>query len=434
MKRFKKIFAMLLTFAMILGIAGVQAPETAAYAADSKITLTVDYVDYMATIKTSGADAYLFLEVLKKKGEEYTVSATYTFKTQTSGQDKLATVDLSFLKATSEQYIRAYGNLNTEAKSDIVTVQKQPDKSSIKYVPADTLAKSFTIKSGKEELNVTDEILAEYVYRTLYGTTWIPLDEFDPANSVAGTTLIVRKEAVAAEDKIVGAPAGNEVKVKIAALAKAPKVTPDYVNGVVKLAKGTEYRVIYLKDTTPTEVSTYKEVGSSAQSLTPAEIILNTVTLTGDDAAKAKAAEDIAKKGFTLIVRTAKTDKKAASAPVFVTIPAQPAVTDNSDTSTISLTGDTAKNVTYKDTEKGLELKATGATFAYSIDGGEKWKTVAAGKTAVVKMDTGKTVLVRLAGVKADTKKKIEGTLPSNSIAVTYTKPTPTAAPTPTKA
>lgn len=433
MKRFKKIFAMLLTFAMILGIAGVQAPETAAYAADPKITLTVDYVDYTATITTSGADAYLFLEVLKKKGEEYTVSATYTFK----ATDKKATVDLSFLKATSEQYIRAYGNLDVEDKSAVVTVQKQPDKSSIKYVPADTLAKSFTIKSGKDTVEVTTDILKTYVYRTLYGTTWNTLDTFVPENSVAGTTLIVREEAVATDagKKIVGAPAGNEVKVKIAALAKAPKVTPDYVNGVVKLAKGTEYRVIHMKESTPTEVSTYKEVGSSAQSLTPAQIILNTVKPTGsDDAAKAKAAEDIAKKGFTLIVRTVKTDKKAASAPVFVTIPAQPAVTDNSDTSTISLTGDTAKNVTYKDTEKGLELKATGATFAYSIDGGEKWKTVAAGKTAVVKMDTGKTVLVRLAGVKADTKKEIEGTLPSNSIAVTYTKPTPTAAPTPTKA
>lgn len=428
MKRFKKIFAMLLTFAMILGIAGVQAPETAAYAADPKITLTVDYVDYTATITTSGADAYLFLEVLKKKGEEYTVSATYTFK----ATSKKATVDLSFLKASSEQYIRAYGNLDVEDKSAVVTVQKQPDKSSIKYVPADTLAKSFTIKSGKDTVEVTADILETYSYRTLYGTTWNLLSDFDPATSVAGTTLIVRKEAVAAEDKVVGAPAGNEVKVKIAALAKAPKVTPDYVKGVVKLAKGTEYRVIHMKESTPTEVSTYKEVGSSAQSLTPAEIILNTVTLTGDDAAKAKAAEDIAKKGFTLIVRTAKTEKKAASAPVFVTIPAQPAVTDNSGT--ISLTGDTAKNVTYKDTEKGLELKAAGATFAYSIDNGEKWKTVAAGKTVVVKMDTGKTVLVRLAGVKADTKKKIEGALPSNSIEVTYTKPTATATPTPTKA
>ena len=67
---------------------------------------------------------------------------------------------------------------------------------------------------------------------------------------VAGNTIVIRKKAVIASGK--EAPASAEVKVKIPAIPKAPKVKIDYVKGTINFGKGTQYiKSAAITDTPP---------------------------------------------------------------------------------------------------------------------------------------------------------------------------------------
>ena len=436
MMKFKKFLAAAMTGVMMFGVVATAAPAVNAYATGeaekSKYSIDVNYEDFTATISggTSKTDVYVVLEVLKDK-EGTKVSSTHTYPVEEiTGKDGNsffgAVVDLSFLKASKESYIRVHG-ASEEGVSDIKTVGAQPKKASIKYTSGqEDLLKALTI----DKAAATADTLALYEYRTLYGSVYSDLENLDKDMvEVAGTTLVVRSKAVTTGNKL--APAGVEVKVKIAAAPKAPKVTADYAKGVFKLPKNAQAQIIY------TEPAATRSTGD----IVVTEWKDLTIT-TGDQAAilglfdetKAEATvEALKKSGFTLVVRT-KAGKKAASNPVIVRVEGvdTPVLTaDKDDEATI---GDA--KLTWEASATGITYTASGADFEYYDSAKSKWVAIKTTKPVVVKTATSADVKVKIrqAGVKADSK------LPSGELEITVKAyvapttptPTPTTAPTPT--
>ncbi len=268
MRKFKNQFAAIvaaaMTGVMALGLVATATPVVSAYAADetkkSEYTIEVQYDSFEAIISSeTKTDPYVILEVLKDDSGSK-VSGTYTY--ETNGESEIR-VDLSFLKASKPSYLRVHGSSET-ATSDVKTVNAQPAKISVKYTSgqmdatksdAENLAAAFA--NGKTKITAADITNNVYQYRPLYATWFEYLSGFDQAVAeVAGTTILVRKAAVdGSTDPKDDAPASAEVKVKIAAAPKAPKVTVDYAKGSVKLPKKTEAQLVYAGEGTTVPAS-----------------------------------------------------------------------------------------------------------------------------------------------------------------------------------
>ena len=413
----KKFFAKALAFALVMGTvsvygSGIAAPISIVQAATDpvKATITVDYENYTATIKTTNStDTYVFLEVLKDQNGTK-VASTYCCAVGTVDGGKGAVIDLSFLKATKEQYVRAYGNtLDSKGAyvySDITKIAAQPAKLSIKYDPLNGLVDGKT----KEKLDITN---VKYEFKSLYGSKWADLTDTSlKGMEIAGNTIVIRKKADnATEGKKV--PASAEVKVKITAIPKAPKVKIDYVKGTINFGKGTEY----IKSAAITD-STVWVKNADSKALPIADI------LTKLSVSDAKAADT------AIIVHTAKTDKKAASALSFVTIPKQTEIqnADGADNTpgtsvknggTVTIKNDTTSGISMKweNTTKGISLKAEKAPFQYYDEAKKDWKTIAEGKTVEVKMKDASKLKVRVSG-KKETKDE-KGAFASSEVELT---------------
>lgn len=448
MMKFKKFLAAAMTGVMMFGMVATAAPAISAYAegeaaAKSKYSVEVDYENFTATIKdtTAGAsaksDIYVVLEVLKDK-EGTKVSATHVYPveevTVAEGETTTkffgAVVDLSFLKASKEAYIRVHGDSEKDS-SDIVTVSPQAKKVAIKYTSGqETLLKALSINKAAP----TEEVLAGYEYRTLYGSNYSDLKDLDKDMvEVAGTTLVVRSKAVTTGEKT--APAGVEVKVKIPAAPKAPKVTIDYVKGIFKLPKNAEAQIIFNEPDT---------AARAAEDLTSTSWKDLSIT-TGDQAqilglfeeTKTEAmVEALTTNGFTLVVRT-KAGKKAASNPAIVlvegvdTLLQTPGTEEGSVLDEVKI-GDA--KLTWKVSATDITYTASGSDFEYYDVAKSKWVAIKSTKPVVVKTATSADVKVKVrqAGVKAT--KTTDGKLPSAALEVTvkaYVAPTPEATPTP---
>ena len=433
MMKFKKFLAAAMTGVMMFGMVATAAPAISVYAegeaaAKSKYSVEVDYENFTATIKdtTAGAtaksDIYVVLEVLKDK-EGTKVSSTHVYPveefTVMEGETEKkffgAVVDLSFLKASKEAYIRVHGDSEKDS-SDIVTVSPQAKKVAIKYTSGqETLLKALSINKAAP----TEEVLAGYEYRTLYGSNYSDLKDLDKDMvEVAGTTLVVRSKAVTTGEKT--APAGVEVKVKIPAAPKAPKVTIDYVKGIFKLPKNAEAQIIFNEPDT---------AARAAGDLTPTSWKDLSIT-TGDQAqilglfeeTKTEAmVEALTTNGFTLVVRT-KAGKKAASNPAIVLVegvdtPVQTPGTEEGSVLDEVKIGDA--KLTWKVSATDITYTASGSDFEYYDVAKSKWVAIKSTKPVVVKTATSADVKVKVrqAGVKAT--KTTDGKLPSAALEVT---------------
>lgn len=448
MMKFKKFLAAAMTGVMMFGMVATAAPAISAYAegeaaAKSKYSVEVDYENFTATIKdtTAGAsaksDIYVVLEVLKDK-EGTKVSATHVYPveevTVAEGETTTkffgAVVDLSFLKASKEAYIRVHGDSEKDS-SDIVTVSPQAKKVAIKYTSGqETLLKALSINKAAP----TEEVLAGYEYRTLYGSNYSDLKDLDKDMvEVAGTTLVVRSKAVTTGEKT--APAGVEVKVKIPAAPKAPKVTIDYVKGIFKLPKNAEAQIIFNEpDTTTRTAGELKSTSWKDLSITTGDQaqILGLFEETKTEA----MVEALTTNGFTLVVRT-KAGKKAASNPAIVLVegvdtPVQTPGTEEGSVLDEVKIGDA--KLTWKVSATDITYTASGSDFEYYDVAKSKWVAIKSTKPVVVKTATSADVKVKVrqAGVKAT--KTTDGKLPSAALEVTvkaYVAPTPEATPTP---
>ncbi|MBQ9118797.1 MAG: hypothetical protein IJY09_01930 [Lachnospiraceae bacterium] len=421
--RLKKFLAAAMISTFAFGAVAMAAP-VAAYAAEETGTTAKDvefavyYDEMVATITSPGKAKYVFLEVLKENKADAKVSATYAYE----ANEGEAVVDLSFLKVKADSYVRVYSNLEplTE-KTPIYTVNKQPEKLKVKFVAgASELAKAFTITEGKTA--VTDVVAAleagKYEFKTLYGTYWEDLASWDMKSAtVAGTTLVVRTAAqnTDTEKKIAGAMASAEVKVKIAAQAKAPKVKVDYVKGTVAMTDKLEYKVLIGNEEKVTGDTGW--VAGEKKAMTPADILTKCGVVDKDDS---KAQTEALNAGFMLVVRTAAVaGKKAASQAAFVSILPQASLSYTAKAEELIVEKDKV-TLTWTTEENGVKFVATGAAFEYYDTTKSKWVTIKAGeKGALCKLaDTSKatTVEVRVAGVKET--KEVKAAMPSLSVKV----------------
>ncbi len=415
----KKFFAKAMAFAMAAGLLAAAAPvgavraegETTEGTEAVKVEGAIDYTNYTLTITPKTGDNYVFLEVLKKEADTKP-GTIYPYPCK----DGAVTIDLSFLKAAKPSYIKIWGDKNTEKVS--MTVSGQPEKSKFKYYvkeapvkgadEADDAFAEKLLKYYKESFGITGT--GNYEFKPLYGHAWSDLVDLDLATAkVAGTTLVMREAAVenkAAEGDqaaVVGAPAGAEVKVKVSAMPKAPKVTIDYTKDTVKLPKKAQYGIIDANG--DLKYIDCAEGGAIAPSKILEEVG-KAAGLTDTESSKAltEYVEAGIDNGFTLVVRT-KDDKKGVSVPAFVTVKAHPTFTDDESGKLLGGAEGATELATYKFDDAGVTLTFTAGGFEYK--NGEKWTKITSGRAI-----KGKTSLtLRIAGVKD--KDETKSSLPS---------------------
>ena len=432
----KKFFAKALAFAMVMGSVGIHgvavAPVGIVKAAGEPI-ITFDPVTYEATIEVAASvkSGYVCLKVLKEDKLDAKVVSESWYPVKTVNSKNVAIVDLSFLKAAKPSYIMAVDMLGN--KSTSVTTIAAQTKTAIKY---DAKTKSFVDKS-KAPIDETE--LANYEYKTLYGSNWVTIAAnggvFTPSTLatfktdklenavVAGTTLVVRKAA----SKTAGseAPAGTEVKVKIPAVAKAPKVKVDYVKGVISLPKGVEVCIVN------TATGKLKQGGNpladlwgSATGKLTQEQILTALQVAGADTTKTQAM------GYTFAIRTAEIkDKKAASKIDFIKINPAPIISPDTTAKKVQVlkaADGTTKEAVFGYTFEADGLKVTPdpnstVNCAYSLDG-RKWVPITGGVTIKVE-DKAKVQFYVPAEKGSDTK---AASFASNIVEITYEKPAST--------
>ncbi|MDE7210024.1 MAG: hypothetical protein K2O03_01110 [Lachnospiraceae bacterium] len=370
-------------------------------------TIEIDYTNYIAKITGDTSAKYAFLEVWKfgdkdatdfdeTTGSKDKLSTTYSYEL-TGGK---VTVDLSFLKATTAQGIKIYTDKNTKKNEKVKKViAAQPGKlSGLKYNSATGEFDISKAKEGKTSLTTLDKTL--YEYRGQYAADWEPLEDLAAVNHIsAGSTIVIRKEATETT------PAGPEAKVKIAAAAKAPKITIDYKKGTVKFSDKMQYGangVAWqdgLKDAM-TLADLRKNLGNA-----PATQELVVFAYTKGDASKGKPNSNVAS----------------------VIIPADVELTDTNGV--ITAAGDSVSKVEHKTSTSGsgksakeiYEFKVTGAAYEFSTvapGADRKWKSVADGKSYTVVLGNAESVVyVRRAGVKAKTAD--DSRFPSAEVTVT---------------
>lgn len=428
----KKFFAKALAFAMVMGSVGIHGVAVAPVGivkAAGEPTITFDPVTYEATIEVAAnvKSGYVCLKVLKEDKLDAKVVSESWYPVKTVNNKDVAIVDLSFLKAAKPSYIMAVDMLGNKSAS-VTTIAAQT-KTAIKY---DAKTKSFVDKS-KAPIDAAE--LANYEYKTLYGSNWGTIaangGAFTPSTLatfktdklenavVAGTTLVVRKAA----SKTAGseAPAGTEVKVKIPAVAKAPKVKVDYVKGVISLPKGVEVCIV---DTTTGKLkqggSPGADLWGSATGKLTQEQILTALQVAEADTTKTQAM------GYTFAIRTAEIkDKKAASKIDFIKINPAPIISADTTAKKVQVlkaTNSTTKEDVFAYTFEADGLKVTPVTTstvncAYSLDG-RKWVPITGGVTIKVE-DKAKVQFYVPAEKGSDTK---AASFASNIVEITYAK------------
>ena len=432
----KKFFAKALAFAMVMGSVGIHGVAVAPVGivkAAGEPTITFDPVTYEATIEVAAGvkSGYVCLKVLKEDKLDAKVVSESWYPVKTVNSKNVAIVDLSFLKAAKPSYIMAVDMLGNKSAS-VTTIAAQT-KTAIKY---DAKTKSFVDKS---KAPIDGAELANYEYKTLYGSNWGTIAAnggvFTPSTLatfktdklenavVAGTTLVVRKAA----SKTAGseAPAGTEVKVKIPAVAKAPKVKVDYVKGVISLPKGVEVCIVN------TATGKLKQGGNpladlwgSATGKLTQEQILTALQVAGADTTKTQAM------GYTFAIRTAEIkDKKAASKIDFIKINPAPIISPDTtakEVQVLKAADGTTKEAVFGYTFEADGLKVTPdpnstVNCAYSLDG-RKWVPITGGVTIKVE-DKAKVQFYVPAEKGSDTK---AASFASNIVEITYEKPAST--------
>lgn len=428
----KKFFAKALAFAMVMGSVGIHGVAVAPVGIVKAVggpTITFDSVTYEATIEVASGvkSGYVCLKVLKEDKLDAKVVSESWYPVKDVNGKSVVIVDLSFLKAAKPSYIMAVDMLGN--KSTSVTTIAAQTKTAIKY---DAKTKSFVDKS---KAPIEGGELANYEYKTLYGSNWGTITAnggvFTPSTLatfktdklenavVAGTTLVVRKAA----NNTAGskAPAGTEVKVKIPAVAKAPKVKVDYVKGVISLPKGVEVCIVdtsgKLKQGGTPEVDLW---GSATGKLTQ-EQILTALQVAEADTTKTQAM------GYTFAIRTAEIkNKKAASKIDFIKINPAPIIspaTDAKKVQVLNATDGVQKDDVFTYSFEADGLKVTPVTTstvncAYSLDG-RKWVPITGGVTIKVE-DKAKVQFYVPAEKGSDTK---AASFASNIVEITYEKP-----------
>lgn len=458
-------------FALVAAACAIAVPSVAKAATGDLAgaglgDVTVDGSKAEMTVKFSSGVQEVLVGIGKvNKSNVITVSSwdTYETKDKTDG----VKVDLSKLSNTKDNYIV----LTTPAKDiSIVKIPQANKKAKAKF---DAGKGQIQFDANGSPANVTDKDVAKKIeYKTAYGN-WTNMatsngvvdfslyqeegakltvravasgrkddGTFDKLGTQTDTKLKYGVKGSETEYPIYEASSlpGKEVKVSIPAKAKGPKATADYVKGTVKFPKNSEYRLVK-PDKIEAASADGKYTAGTTTATTIAEIVKNKSDFSADTVTE-----------FDIEVRTAATDKKAASkwSRLSVTKPAAlasglltagsdkktdgkvPDATDQEQTYTgkgvvAAIVKESTENTATKVldikyvasklpkdsklTENAVEIKNNGE-FDYEVVVGDKSATsaptdkkatkIAKGKTVTLKVEDQSTVWIRKAGNKKD--------------------------------
>lgn len=417
------------------------------------VSLDINYIEGSANLRSNKGDSFLFLEICKKKDDPKGKGTIYCYE----GDD--ISLDLSFMKLSKEVNVYVYGDVNTDPVA--YTIAAQPKKASVKfkYDSKKTFAEYFTLGNNLK--------IEDFEYRRQNDTSWKPLSDLEEELDqlmVAGANLLVRQSGTDTKEK-KNMP-GTEIKLKISAAPKAPKIKLNYAKNTITLVKNSQIRVPgwEIFSTKPNadgkydKVPFYYSLGETKDkdklNPSPADLAETLVKeyvtaynasvgelkkhgrsereLTDKDQEKLL---DELKDGCTLLIRTSDS-KKGNSQPAFTELKAAPVIglkpKTTSGTAVVAVVtgentyGNDTVTVTYgKDEQPGKEtLKLTASNdnlFAYSIDGKKFTKIKKGGTTVKLSTVTGSDIIIRMEGAE-DKKDAAKSRWASNNVMIPKTE------------
>lgn len=320
-------------FALVAAACAIAVPSVvkAADGAFEDVSIASVSVDgTKGTMEIKAADSNTPKEILvgigKIKKDVISVASWGSYEPDTN---KKVTVDLSKLNNVKDNYIV----ITTPGKDSVSVVKVKPTEKTTKakFNAKDGLlqAASGEKVSNSDLKDLTKETGAIYEFKTPY-SGWQDLVTGTDTKTIAnmslyqeegaklvvrlkgstdGTTALVQGTEVLTygtelKVKVYDSKAklpGKEAKVTVAAKAKGPKITADYVNGKVKFPKNTEYRLA-----TTTYVQAAGTDGKYVAGPTAATEI-SKIADTDDEVKKTTVLN------FDIEARTIANDKKAAS-------------------------------------------------------------------------------------------------------------------------
>lgn len=331
--------------------------------------------------------------------------------------------DISFLNGKAATVSFSYADVTDK---EVLTVNAQEKKVKAAFAPKD-----YKINVKVNEAAVEDAKV-EYKIGTGDYTSLENKNNFKKY-TLKGATVYVRVAATDNSEKSTKAlteysPASKEVKVKIPVKKAGPKVVVDVDKLTVKIPAKCEY---YVDSSIEDQKSdTVSAAATTAKTLNVSELVKTTQN--PSDAEKKISRTDLSK-AVKLYVYKSATDKVLISKPTIIDIPAQYAIKGE-----IDQTAADKKNIAsweYVVDRSGTKctgIKVTNATSSaiqvaviakdtdlYTLDltkkTSVKWTKIAGNKskTLAAKGVKDKVVIVRVAGVKANARKKTPMSLAS---------------------
>lgn len=388
---------------------------------------TVDYTNQKINVVDTGKNTKIYVAkaTVTEKKAKGSDEAVLTVKTAAPTEYDLtsakATIDLSSFAVTKDVYLSVWGNVQDEPTLIKLPAAKTKMKAEVDVVNTTVKVNDITDKKNPVEITGTEFCTtngkwADYVSGTTVLTDYTALGATlrfrvkASANKALAAAVEIGKDASGNAVKAcvgVGNFASNELKVKIPKTANGPKATIDYNNRIVKVPNTCEYR--------------HQDPGKALGKFTAATGDAKTVMLNADDLLTANGAE--------LDIRTAATDKKPASKITEYSLNAVDAVvtqtsagkaitattqdvTDtkvkdsdvsvtklvlNSKTMAGTMTVKNASAVGYQFIVADRQDATTVAKLVLPAASDKVTGTVAAGKTASIKVKSGQFVYIRKA-------------------------------------
>lgn len=308
----KKVLRGLLMMTAAAAVSVGASSYVADAAAVNPANYTVDYTNQKINVVDTGKNTKIYVAktTLTDKKIKGTDEIVTTVKMAAATEYDLAstkgTIDLSSFPVTKDVYLSVWGNVQTDP-----TLIKLPAAKTKMKAVVDAVNTTVTVNDVTDKLNPVEITGTEYCTTNGKWADYVPGTTKLTDYTTLGATLRFRvkasaNKALAAAVDIgkkdadgnaikasvgVGNFASNEIKVKIAKTANGPKATIDYNNRLVKVPNTCEYRC--------------QDPCAALGKFTAATGDTKTVLLNADDL--------LTEKGGELDIRTAATDKKPAS-------------------------------------------------------------------------------------------------------------------------
>ncbi len=348
------------------------------------------------TVSSSSIKAYIDwdqqdLKLVSSKKDNYFYISDSKMKTweEVDAKEGIAYIDLSWITKQYDLNIRGDESMNETATLSF----KAPRTVKAKYALADGEPKiTVTVTETIDKKKTTSEIVltsstansasaASIQWRKGTVGSWQSVDTLDIQKFMTkGATINLRLKGESSSDMSGCQLPSKVASVKITKKAKAPSTKIDPAKLVLGVKKGQEYMVI--TNTTRTGITSITDKSQASPALK------DIPSIEGDGYEKPLEA-------FSVKIRTAATQKKAASAWNVISYPAQRTVAGNeftaklTDDGKVTLTNNTANNIEYFVAETNLINSVKTANITQKT----KWTTVKAMKSKSISATT-KTVIV----------------------------------------